>query len=47
MVVSSYGEAAQTTIPAGDYIIRAEVEGEFKEAPATVAAGERTEIALP
>lgn len=46
-VVSSYGEAAQTTIPAGDYLIKAEVEGVFKEAPATVAAGERTEITLP
>ncbi|RUS59081.1 VWA domain-containing protein [Pseudorhodobacter sp. E13] len=42
-----YGEAAQTTLPAGDYIAVAERDGVKSEAPATVIAGERTEITVP
>lgn len=46
-VRSDYGDTAQTTIPAGDYIIEADVDGVKKEAPATVVAGERSEVTLP
>jgi Ca-activated chloride channel homolog len=42
-----YGEAHQTTLPAGDYAVVATLgDGTTKEAAATVVAGERLEIAV-
>ena len=43
-----YGGALQTTLPAGDYVVVAHVpnDGGTKEAEATVAAGERTELTV-
>jgi Ca-activated chloride channel family protein len=42
-----YGGALQTTLPAGDYVVSAEVPGgEKKEAEAKVTAGERTELTI-
>lgn len=42
---SAYGETAQQTLPAGEYLIRVSYEtGEKKEGTAVVTAGERTEF---
>lgn len=45
----AYGDAHQTTLPAGDYLVVADRgdAGGKKEATATVKAGERTEVAVP
>src|SRR5690606_386140 len=43
-----YGEEHQTTLTAGDYVVVAKREGDvLTEAPATVKAGDRTEVAVP
>jgi Ca-activated chloride channel family protein len=44
----AYGEEHQTTLPAGDYVARRELpdSGGSAEAPATVKAGERTEVTV-
>lgn len=42
----SYGPAWQTTLPAGDYVVRASKGDKQSETPLTVEAGERTELAL-
>ncbi|MDN5786871.1 VWA domain-containing protein [Pseudorhodobacter sp.] len=46
-ITSFYGEEAQSTITAGDYIVEAERDGVLSEIPATVTAGERTEVTVP
>jgi Ca-activated chloride channel family protein len=45
----AYGEAHQTTLPAGDYVVvrRLPDDGGTAEGTATVKAGERTEVAIP
>jgi Ca-activated chloride channel family protein len=45
----AYGEAHQTTLPAGDYVVvrRLPNDGGTAEGTATVKAGERTEVAIP
>ncbi|MCO5063365.1 MAG: VWA domain-containing protein [Rhizobiaceae bacterium] len=45
-VTYGYGETLQSTVPAGDYmlIVTPNGEGQKKEKPVTVKAGERTEI---
>ena len=45
----AYDETHQTTLPAGDYVITAEREGNAAKAEgtATVFAGERTEVSIP
>jgi Ca-activated chloride channel family protein len=45
----AYDETHQTTLPAGDYVIVAEREGNAAKAEgtATVSAGERTEVSVP
>jgi Ca-activated chloride channel family protein len=42
----SYGPAWQTTLPAGDYVVKLSKDDKSSEAPLTVKAGERTEMAL-
>lgn len=41
-----YGEEINLTFPPGDYIIMAEHDGTMTEAPATVVAGERSEVTI-
>lgn len=41
-----YGEEINLTFPPGDYIIVSERDGTMTETPATVAAGERSEVAI-
>ena len=43
-----YGEAFQTTLVAGDYVIESELKatGAKKLTPVTIKAGERTELAI-
>ena len=41
-----YGPAWQTTLPAGDYLVRASKGDKQSETPLTVKAGERVEVAL-
>lgn len=45
-VTYAYGETMQSTVPAGDYllIVTPKSEGEKKEQPVTIKAGERSEI---
>ncbi|MEO3386461.1 VWA domain-containing protein [Mesorhizobium sp. CAU 1741] len=45
----AYGEAHQTTLPAGDYVVVRELpdNGGRAEAPATIKAGERAEVTVP
>ena len=45
----AYDEKHQTTLPAGDYVVVAEMPDDSgkKEATATVAAGERAEVTVP
>jgi Ca-activated chloride channel family protein len=40
----AYGSSMQRTLPAGDYRVRATVDGSEREAAFTVVAGERTEV---
>ncbi len=42
----SYGPGWQTTLPAGDYIVKVSRGDKSAETPLTVKAGERTELAL-
>ena len=42
----SYGPSWQTTLPAGDYVVRASKDDKQSETPLSVKAGERTELAL-
>lgn len=42
----SYGPAWQTTLPAGDYVVRASKGDKQSETPLAVKAGERVELAL-
>lgn len=42
----SYGPAWQTTLPAGDYVVRLSRGDKTSETPLTVKAGERSELAL-
>ncbi|RWA79427.1 VWA domain-containing protein [Mesorhizobium sp.] len=44
----SYGDSWQQTIPAGDYVVvrHMSAEGQEKEVPVTIKAGERTEITV-
>ncbi|WP_128516683.1 hypothetical protein [Tabrizicola thermarum] len=41
-----YGPAWQTTLPAGDYIVKLTKADKSSETPLTVTAGERSELAL-
>lgn len=41
-----YGPAWQTTLPAGDYLVRTSKDDRQSETPLTVKAGERTELGL-
>lgn len=41
-----YGPAWQTTLPAGDYVVKASKDDKQSETPLTVKAGERSEMAL-
>ena len=41
-----YGPAWQTTLPAGDYVVKLSEGRQISEAPLTVKPGERTELAL-
>ena len=41
-----YGPAWQTTLPAGDYIVKISKSDKSAETPLTIKAGERTELAL-
>ena len=41
-----YGPAWQTTLPAGDYLVRTSKGDKQSETPLSVKAGERTELAL-
>lgn len=41
-----YGPAWQTTLPAGDYVVKLSKEDKSSETPLTVKAGERSEVAL-
>ena len=43
---TSYGPNWQTTLPAGDYVVRASKDDKQSEAALTVKAGERVELAL-
>jgi Ca-activated chloride channel family protein len=43
----SYGPNWQTTLPAGDYVVKVSKADKSSETPLTVKAGERTELALP
>ncbi len=45
----AYSDTHQATLPAGDYVVVAEMAdgGANKEAPATVKAGERSEVTVP
>ncbi len=42
----SYGPAWQTTLPAGDYVVKLSRGDKSSETPLTVKAGERSEVAL-
>lgn len=42
----SYGPAWQTTLPAGDYVVKTSKGDKQSETPLTVKAGERSELAL-
>lgn len=41
-----YGPAWQTTLPAGDYVVKLSKDDKASEIPLTVKAGERSEVAL-
>ncbi|WP_137112380.1 VWA domain-containing protein [Rhodobacter sp. SY28-1] len=41
-----YGPAWETTLPAGDYVVKLSKEDKSSETPLTVKAGERSEVAL-
>jgi Ca-activated chloride channel family protein len=44
-VAYTYGESWQVTVPAGDYVLKVKkTDGSESETPATVKAGERTEV---
>ena len=43
---TSYGPNWQTTLPAGDSVVRASKDDKQSEAALTVKAGERVELAL-
>ena len=47
-ISGNYGEEYQDTLPPGDYLVRVEYEGDKapQEKPATVVAGERTEVTV-
>ena len=44
----SYGDSWQQTVPAGDYVVvrHMSAEGQEKEVPVTIKAGERSEITV-
>ena len=42
-----YGDAMQSTLPAGEYLVEAERDGVKTEGTVTVIAGERAEITIP
>ena len=42
-----YGPSWQTTLPAGDYVVRVSKGDKSSEAALSVKAGERVELALP
>lgn len=44
---SDYGDEMSLIFPPGDYVVEAEVDGTILSKPATVVAGERTEITIP
>lgn len=46
-IAYGYGPAWQTTLPAGDYVVKVSKGDKAAEVPLTVTAGERNEVTLP